>query len=54
MESTTAVDLETLIWTGGRDFPIARLDTRMKCATCGSRRVLVAFQPPGNAGRQRA
>jgi hypothetical protein len=40
------VDLETLVWTRGRNFPIAHVDTRMKCARCGSRRVLVAFEPP--------
>ena len=44
------VDLETLVWTRGRDFPIAHLDSRMKCARCGSRRVLVAFEPPKDAG----
>ena len=26
------IDLETLVWTRGRDFPITRLDSRMKCA----------------------
>jgi hypothetical protein len=46
-------DLPTLVWTRGRDFPIARLDTRMKCARCGSRRVMVAFEPPSNASRGR-
>ena len=35
------IDLETLVRTRGRDFPIARLDTRMKCARCGSRQVLL-------------
>jgi len=48
------MDLPALIWTRGRDFPIARLDTRMKCPRCGSRRVLVAFEPPRNETRQRA
>ncbi len=48
------VDLPTLVWTRGRDFPIARLDTRMKCARCGSRRVMVAFEPPENRSRLRA
>ena len=48
------MDLPSLIWTRGRDFPIARLDTRMKCPRCGSRRVLVAFEPPQNENPQRA
>ena len=42
------IDVPTLIWTRGRDFPIARLETRMKCPRCGSRRVLIAFEPPEN------
>jgi hypothetical protein len=44
-------DLSTLLWTRGRDFPIARLESRMKCPRCGSRRVLIAFQPPVGHGR---
>ena len=48
------IDLETLVWTRGRDFPIARLDSRMKCLRCGSRRVMVAFEPPPSASRMRA
>jgi hypothetical protein len=28
-------DLPTLVWTRGRDFPIARLEGRMKCPRCG-------------------
>jgi hypothetical protein len=45
-------DLTTQIWTRGRDFPIARLEGRMKCPQCGSRQVLIAFQPPENIGRK--
>jgi hypothetical protein len=45
------IDLETLVWTRGRNFPIARLDTRMKCPRCGSRRVMVAFEPPEDRDR---
>jgi hypothetical protein len=46
-------DLETLVWTRGRDFPIARLDSRMKCIRCGSRCVVVALEPPPVETRQR-
>jgi hypothetical protein len=49
-----AIDLETLAWIRGRDFPIARLDSRMKCPRCGSRRVLVAFSPPAGEGGAQA
>jgi hypothetical protein len=40
------LDLPTLIWTRGRDFPLAILGDRLKCPICGSRRVSVMFIPP--------
>lgn len=39
-------DVETLLWTRGRAFPISSLETRMKCPRCGSRRVSIAFEVP--------
>jgi hypothetical protein len=45
------LDLTTLLWTRGRDFPISRLDSRLKCPRCGSRFVVIAFQPPTSARR---
>ncbi len=55
-ECTTKLeaDLATLVWTRGREYPIARLESRMKCPRCGSRRVLIAFEPPQNSGRATA
>ncbi len=49
-------DLLTMLWTHGRDNPITWLDGRLKCPRCGSRQVLVAFEPPGvpAAGRTSA
>lgn len=46
------VDLATLLWTHGRDYPLTRLEGRLKCPRCGSRRVVVMFQPPSNTGRR--
>src|SRR5262245_30389198 len=43
----TDLDVATLAWTRGRDFPLERLESRMMCPLCGSRRVAVLFQPPG-------
>ena len=43
------LDIDTLVWTRGRDFPIARLSERLRCPRCGSREVVVMFVPP--AGR---
>jgi len=40
------LDVETLVWTRGRAFPLSRLETRLRCPRCGSRDVVVLFQPP--------
>jgi hypothetical protein len=48
------LDLETLIWTRGREFPLSWLESRLKCPRCGSRRVTVLHQPPSNTAVQRA
>lgn len=47
------LDLRTLVWTRGRAFPIARLDSRLKCPRCGSQRVRVLFSPPAEPSRIR-
>jgi hypothetical protein len=48
------LDLETLMWTRGRGFPLDLLQSRMKCPRCGSRRVRVAFTVPPSAQQARA
>jgi hypothetical protein len=40
------LDMETLVWTRGADFPLARLESRLKCPRCGSRRVALLFEVP--------
>jgi len=46
------LDMETLVWTRGRGFPLSRLEARLRCPRCGSRNVVVLYQPPrANAGR---
>ena len=40
------LDLETLVCTRGRDFPIARVAERLRCPRCGFRDVSVMFSPP--------
>ncbi len=47
-----SLDLPTLVWTRGREFPLAMLASRLRCPRCGSRRVAVVFQPPPNSQRQ--
>lgn len=46
-------DLQTMLWTHGTDFPISDLGNRFKCPACGSRQVLVAFEPPSGGARKR-
>ena len=44
--ASASVDMETLVWTRGRAFPMDSLASRMRCPKCGSRRVRVLFRPP--------
>lgn len=39
------LDLETLVCTRGRAFPLGRLAERLRCPRCGCRRVAVMFAP---------
>jgi hypothetical protein len=43
------LDLETLVCTRGPNFPLSRLESRLMCPACGSRKVTVVFEPPTNA-----
>lgn len=43
---TRALDLETLVCTRGRAFPLAHLAQRLKCPRCGDTMVRVLFLPP--------
>jgi hypothetical protein len=40
-QSTRELDLETLVWTRGPNFPLSSLDGRLMCPRCWSRRVVV-------------
>jgi hypothetical protein len=42
------LDLETLVWTRGPNFPLSSLNGRLMCPRCRSRRVAVLFQPPAD------
>lgn len=44
------LDVETLVITRGRDFPLARLADRLRCPRCGCRRIAVVFDPPSATG----
>ncbi len=47
------LDLETLVCTRGRAFPLSRLESRLRCPRCGNRRMVVMFEPPTSAARAR-
>jgi DNA-directed RNA polymerase subunit RPC12/RpoP len=38
--------METLVCTRGRAFPLAQLESRLRCPRCGSRGMAVMFEPP--------
>ena len=44
--SEAELDMGSLVWTRGRNFPIAMLAERLQCPKCGSRRVSTMFFPP--------
>jgi hypothetical protein len=44
------LDVDTLLCTRGPNFPLSRLESRLMCPACGSRRVTVVFEPPTNYG----
>jgi len=44
------LDMQTLVATCGRDFPLARIAERLRCPRCGCRRVGVMFGPPSSSG----
>jgi hypothetical protein len=48
------LDMQTLVCTRGRDFPIARIAERLRCPRCGGRRIGVMFGPPANYGARTA
>ena len=48
------LDLDTLVWTRGAEFPLSMLESRLKCPRCGSRRIILLFGLPTGPIAQRA
>jgi hypothetical protein len=48
------LDMETLVWTRGRSFPLSRLESRLRCPHCGSRDVQLIFTVPSNVQTARS
>jgi len=42
------LDVETLVCTRGRAFPLAMLQSRLACPNCGGRQVFITFDVPGS------
>ena len=40
------LDMQTLVWSKGRNFPIGKLGERLICPRCGCREVNVMLEPP--------
>jgi hypothetical protein len=40
------LDMETLVWTRGRAFPLSRLNSCLRCTRCGSRQVALLYDVP--------
>jgi hypothetical protein len=47
-ETTAELDMKTLVWTRGEQFPLDQLESRLKYPRCGQRRVTVMFEIPDN------
>ena len=45
-ETTAELDMKTLVWTRGEQFPLDQLESPLKCPRCGQRRVTVMFDIP--------
>jgi hypothetical protein len=50
---SSQLDLETIVWTRGSNFPIALLASRLKCPRCHSDRVSIIFHTPSNENLNR-
>jgi DNA-directed RNA polymerase subunit RPC12/RpoP len=48
------LDMETLVCTRGRAFPLSQLHSRLRCPRCGSRNIAVMFEPPANTAIRRS
>ena len=44
----TNLDVQTMVWTRGKVFPISMLSSRMRCPACGTREVVITVSLPGS------
>jgi hypothetical protein len=48
------LNMDTLVWTRGKAFPLSRLENRLRCPMCGSRDVVLLFTVPSERQTNRA
>ena len=51
-DTATELDMKTLIWTRGANFPLELLESRLRCPRCGKLGVTVLFAVPGQPRSQ--
>jgi hypothetical protein len=53
-DTTTELDMKTLVWTRGELMPLDQLASRLKCPKCGRMNVQVIFEVPGEPNARTA
>jgi hypothetical protein len=51
-DTTAELDMKTLVWTRGANFPLELLESRLRCPRCGKLGVTVLFAVPGQPKSQ--
>jgi hypothetical protein len=50
--ASVRLDLDSLVWTRGAEFPVSMLAERLKCPRCGSRKMAHLFDMPAQQNAQ--
>jgi len=53
-DTTAELDMKTLVWTRGELMALDLLAERLRCPICGSRKIQVWFEVPGQPGKRAA
>jgi hypothetical protein len=51
-DTTAELDMKTLLWTRGANFPLKLLESRLRCPQCGKLGVTVLFAVPNQPKSQ--
>jgi hypothetical protein len=51
-ETTTELDMKTLVWTRGETMSLDLLADRLRCPNCGNRKIQVYFEVPGQPAKR--